>query len=312
MLENLDVTSVTIKLPFRLNHVNCFIAEGADGWTIIDTGLHDLEAYNSWKPFLDSRKISDIIVTHHHPDHYGFAGGLQEMTGAKVFMSKIEHETASAIIKKERDETLKENYLNCGIPKKVVEDMTNTETSFNQMVSPHPQVSGHLKAGDKFQFGRYEYEIFDAPGHADGLITFFNKENSVLFSTDHILPKITPNISYHFYGESNPLEQYITSLREYKKLEAELVIPSHGKPFKNANKRIDEILKHHDERLVQIIDIVKVPSTVFDVCLKLFGENLTSHEMRFAIGETISHLEYLINRGECSKDIFKGIFQYQV
>lgn len=312
MLESLDVTSLTIKLPFRLNHVNCFIGEGVDGWTIMDTGLHDLEAYNSWKPFLDSKNISNIVVSHYHPDHYGFAGGLQEITGAKVLMTKTDHETAMEFAKEYREGKLLENYLNCGIPENVVKDMTDNEGSFNQLVSPHPDVNTYLKAGDKIKFGKYEYEILDAPGHSDGLICLYNKEKSILFSTDHILPKITPNISYHFYGETNPLGKYIHSLKEFKKLDAEFVIPSHGTPFFNANKRIDEILAHHDERLAKIIEMVKVPSTVFDICLQLFNKNLTSHELRFAIGETISHLEYLINSGECSKDIYQGIYQYQV
>jgi glyoxylase-like metal-dependent hydrolase (beta-lactamase superfamily II) len=312
MLEKLEVTSLTIKLPFRLNHVNCFIGKGCDGWTIMDTGLHDLEAYNSWKPYFDSKEIKTIILSHYHPDHYGFAGGLQEITGAEVSMTKIDHETALEFAKDYRDNKLQENYLNCGIPEKVVNDMTENESSFNQLVSPHPVVNSYIKAGDKLQLGRYEYEVLDAPGHSDGLVCLFNKEESVLFSTDHILPKITPNISYHFYGDNNPLKSYIESLREYKKLEAEYVIPSHGKPFTNANKRIDEILAHHDERLEKIIDSLRAPSTVFDICHLLFGEKLTSHELRFAIGETISHLEYLIHTGDCSKDIYKGIYQYQV
>ncbi|WP_174733348.1 MBL fold metallo-hydrolase [Mesobacillus harenae] len=311
MLESLGVTSLTIKLPFRLNHVNCFFAEGEEGWTILDTGLHDAEAYKSWKAIIEEKEITNIIISHYHPDHYGFAGSLQELTGAKVLMTKTDHNTALEFAKEQKKGKLIQNYLNCGIPDKIVEEMTQNESGFNHLVSPHPQVTGYLKAGDKIQFGKLQYEVMNAPGHSDGLICFYNKENSVLFSTDHILPKITPNISYHFYGEPNPLENYMQSLQSYKKLEAEHVIPSHGNPFTNANKRIDEILNHHEERFMKILDIAKAPSSIFDICLKLFGSKLTSHEMRFAIGETISHLQYLKHKGELSQDTYKGIYQYQ-
>ena len=93
-LEELEVTQLTIKLPFRLNHVNCFFAEGENGWTIVDTGLHNKEAKEAWTGLITGKRVGEIIVTHYHPDHYGFAGKLQEMTGARVSMTRVEHETA--------------------------------------------------------------------------------------------------------------------------------------------------------------------------------------------------------------------------
>ena len=87
-------------------------------------------------------------------------------------------------------------------------------------------------------FGKYEYEVIFTPGHSDGLITLYNKENSVLFSTDHILPRISPNISYWFRGISNPLEAFFTSLKKIQKLDVEYVIPSHGNRLKMPIKEL--------------------------------------------------------------------------
>src|SRR5690625_7709128 len=117
--------------------------------------------------------------------------------------------------------------------------------------------------------------------HSDGLINFFNDEKNVLFSTDHILPRITPNLSYWFHGDPNPLATYLKSLKKVKTLDADLVIPSHGKPFHGANDRIDEIINHHDERLQQTFELVPHNgSTVYDMYQKLFPKELTIHEKR--------------------------------
>src|SRR5699024_9051446 len=124
-----------------------------------------------------------------------------------------------------------------GIMKKII-DLTK---KFIPYVSPWPKVNHYLQEGDTIQFGNGAYEVIFTPGHSEGLVVFYNKEDNVLLSTDHILPKITPNISYWFYGEANPLQSYENSLNKIKRLDAEFVIPSHGQPFYNANNRIDEI-----------------------------------------------------------------------
>lgn len=76
----------------------------------------------------------------------------------------------------------------------------------------------------------------------------------MLISTDHILPRITPNILYWFYGDANPLQSYFDSLNKVRKLNVDYSIPSHRKSFYDGNKRINEIIEHHDERLDETLD----------------------------------------------------------
>jgi glyoxylase-like metal-dependent hydrolase (beta-lactamase superfamily II) len=311
MLEELEVTCITIDLPFRLNHVNCFMARGENGWTIMDAGLNNSVAENTWKPLIANRDITDMIISHYHPDHYGFSGRLQELTGANVFMTEVDKNTVLNIWDPSKINFLKENYRKCGMSDEIANSLAGNEAGFTSLVNPHPRVERYLQEGDKLVFGKYEYEIVKAPGHSDGLICLYNKEKSVLFSTDHILPKITPNISYHFLGDKNPLHSYFQSLKKFKRFDVEYIIPSHGKPFTNANKRIDEIILHHEERLSKLVGLLGTPSTVYEICHKLFGRNFNAHEMKFAIGETIAHLEYLVNRGECIMEQTDGVYFYE-
>lgn len=312
MLESLGIELVKHTLPFRLNHVNCFVAEGENGHLIIDSGLHDEETVTRWNEALGNKKITDIFITHHHPDHFGYAGGLQQKYDARLYMSKIDAESGFSAWSEPLLENLANNYKLCGIPQEIGDYMVNNTKSFIPLVTPYPEVNHYFEEHERFQIGKYEYEVIFTPGHSDGLVTFFNEEKKVLISTDHILPRITPNISYWFYGDPNPLQSYFDSLHKVRKLNADYVIPSHGKPFYDGNKRIDEIIAHHDERLNETIDQTNKHRTVYRICEALFDFELTVHETRFAIGETIAHLEYLRLKGEVQREEIDGVWHYEV
>lgn len=311
-LNTYGLQLVRVDLPFRLNHVNCFLAENETGWTLIDTGLYNEETKNMWDDVLKKKEITEIIVTHEHPDHIGSAGFLQNKYEVEVYMSKTTYESSTYFLKEERLSNLQKSYKMSGVPSDVINKLLKENENMKQRVHPLPIVNRYLVENELVSIGEYQYEIIFTPGHADGLITLFNKEHNVLISTDHILPKITPNISYWFHGDPNPLKTYIESLNKIKKLDAEVVIPSHGYPFYNANERIDEIIAHHDERLNMTLEIVKHGGTVYDMTNKMFNKKLTSHEMRFAIGETIAHLEYLKYKGECTREEINGVWSYML
>lgn len=311
MLEKLGIEPIRIDLPFRLNHVNCFMAEGEDGWTIIDAGLNNAYTRELWDREIGGRPVEKILITHYHPDHFGYAGGLQEKTGARLRMSEIDAEAGRVSWQTKFLETMPSHYTASGVPAEMSALMAGNTADFQTLVNPLPRVDEFLAEGEMVQIGRYAYEVIDTPGHSDGMVCFYNKEENVLFSADHILPKITPNISYWFHGHENPLASYLSSLEKIKKLDAGFVIPSHGKPFYGANERIAELKKHHDERLDETKEALAEPSTVYQICERLFKRPLTVHEMRFAVGETLAHLEFLRHNGECIREQDQGTWLYE-
>jgi glyoxylase-like metal-dependent hydrolase (beta-lactamase superfamily II) len=310
LLEKYGLKQIRLNLPFRLDHVNCFLAEGENGWKIIDTGLHNQETIDRWEEELAGKEVTDIILTHYHPDHYGYAGALQKKTGAAVWMSETDEKNGKLSWEKETIEGLEQNYQQAGIPQDIARDMQANTMEFIPRVTPYPTVNYHLQESDTIVLGNQEYEIFFAPGHSDGMVVFFNKENNLLLSADQILPKITPNISYWFHGDPNPLKSYLESLDRLSELNAELVVPSHGTPFYGANDRIREIQQHHDDRLNVTLESVRKSGTVYEVCQQLFPKTLTVHETRFAIGETLAHLEYLRYKGECDREMSERGYIY--
>lgn len=303
ILKPYGIKPVTLSLPFRLDHVNCFVAEGENGVTVIDAGLKNEQTIKRWDEELEGKTVTDIIITHYHPDHFGYAGSMQEKTGAYLSMTKVDHDAGTNAWKASSIDKLSGNYRLAGIPSDISQKMTANTEEFVARVTPYPSANHYLEEGEKVWIGRYKYEVIFTPGHSDGLVCFYNKEHNILLSTDHILPKITPNISYWFHGDPNPLASYLDSLEKIRKLGADLVIPSHGKPFYGANDRIDEIKKHHDHRLNETLDAIREGTDVYEACQKLFRKKLTIHETRFAIGETLAHLEYLRNKGECDREL---------
>src|SRR5690625_7132508 len=94
MLKKLGIHSITLDLPFRLNHVNCFLAEGDNGMLLIDTGLNDEKTRERWNEELKNIELKNIIITHHHKDNVDAAGYLQNKYNANIHMGKIEEELA--------------------------------------------------------------------------------------------------------------------------------------------------------------------------------------------------------------------------
>ena len=69
-----------LPLPFDLNHINIWLLEDGDHWTIVDTGISGDESKAAWRHVFEramgGRPASQVIATHLHPDRP--AGFLQQ------------------------------------------------------------------------------------------------------------------------------------------------------------------------------------------------------------------------------------------
>lgn len=307
-MEKYGIYQVTIPLPFRLNHVHCYLTRQEKGWTILDAGLNRPETEKTWQEAFEHHNIKPqtdidkVILTHYHPDHLGFSSGLQEWTQAPVFMSEKGQFLAQTIWQPSSYEKLYKFFHNHGVPRQLVNQMSDYDKGFQSFIRPPVQFDT-IEEGQKVQLGELTYEAILTGGHAEGHLCFYSQEEKVFLGGDHILRRITPNISYYGYGEKNPLQVYIDSLKKLQTLDISIVIPGHGPVFHDAQERILEILHHHEERLEIVLDHVGGERTAYQVCQSLFHRELTLHEQRFAMGETLAHLYYLVAKGEINKKI---------
>jgi len=88
-------------------------------------------------------------------------------------------------------------------------------------------------------------------------------------------------------------------------LDIELVLPGHRGVLKNCNERIQELKHHHQKRLDEIISILgKGSQNAFQVASKMSWDIIYDSwdlfpvtQNWFAIGEAISDLKYLKEKG---------------
>ncbi len=297
-----NVFIVKIPVPFPLKFVNCYFFKGAQGWWVVDTGVDYPPAREEWEAAfaqlsLTPKEIRAIYVTHYHPDHYGLAGWLQELSGAPVFMSEIDSKAVDAVWKSDRRLAETGRFLVAnGMPAGLVEKVVERSTQTRSMVRRHPNLTT-VRDGQEIMLGEDTYQVLLTPGHTDGHICLYNQEEGILLSGDHLLPDITSNIS-RWPGESeNPLANFLQSLQKIGELNVRVVLPAHGPVFSSASKRVEEFLNHHEKRLTAVLAAVGTEASAYEVCAKVFGPNLSTHDWRFAISETIAHLDYLRAQG---------------
>ncbi|MCA9981352.1 MAG: MBL fold metallo-hydrolase, partial [Anaerolineales bacterium] len=296
---------------FALNHVHCYLLDDGDGWTIIDAGLNTNHGRVGWQEAFDTLHIAPadlkrIILTHTHPDHYGLAGWLQRWGQAGrpdadaplVFMSPRETAMADAIWGNldEQIRQMSRHLVYCGLDYEMADDVANNTRFVGTRTRPQPHTTAVLNPGDKITMGQRTFEILSYAGHSDGQLLFYCAEERLLLSGDHVLMDITPNISRWPGGWDNPLGRYLDSLAVLKGVDVGLALPGHKRLITDWHGRLTELEKHHAERLGHTVTAVENGDrTVADIAKTVFRlDHLTVHEARFAITETLAHLDYLV------------------
>lgn len=305
---------VSLHIPVPLKAINVYLFKGNDGWSIVDCGFHDEESEQAWQQVFQELKIeysdvSKIIVTHYHPDHYGGAGWLQELTGAQVFLLDKEKAYVERTWKdKSYPAQIKQFFMEHGMPENIAVDVENEHISRYQAVTPHPRTITLLSEGDEIQLGDYKFKAIWSPGHTEGLMTLWSESSSLFIANDLVLPKITPNISLQPDSDGNPLGDFLNSLRKIKSLPAKLTLPGHRQMIENLEERVDEIIEHHYERLEIVKAILRDKQenshkavSAWDISKELFGPLHEPVQHRFAFAETLSHLQYLLELNEIQK-----------
>jgi glyoxylase-like metal-dependent hydrolase (beta-lactamase superfamily II) len=302
-IEHTDsILQIKVPLPFPLRWVNSYLVSGSAGYTLIDPGLHTPDAEQLWLAVLSERGIAfehieQIVLTHHHPDHYGMAGWFQERSGAPVLLSEAgwqqvqllwgEDQPMSALILR--------LFARHGLDAAGLEAMTKHMDGFAPWVSPQPQITllreGPVRLGDRV------YQAIETPGHAEGHLCFYDAEAEVIFCGDHVLPQISPNVSFLPEVEANPLGAYLSSLRDVSRLRVKMAYPGHREPWPLFGERAAELIRHHEERLALMAAHLREPRTAYEVCTATFGTQLSTHQLRFALSETIAHLVLLEAEG---------------
>jgi glyoxylase-like metal-dependent hydrolase (beta-lactamase superfamily II) len=140
------------------------------------------------------------------------------------------------------------------------------------------------------------WELVAAPGHADGQLCLFR--DGILIAADHLLDRISPTVGLWPASRADPLGDYLAALDRTIELDPEIALPGHGDPIHDPAGRARELKQHHRDRLDAAADALGPdPQTGYELSFALFGSELPAAGRRFAVAETLSHLERLVREG---------------
>lgn len=315
-----------VPLSYSLRWVNSYLLPDEDGggWTVIDPGLKTDNTIVYWEETLTAcgiawHSIRRIVLTHHHPDHYGLSGWFQEKSGgAPVYLSQVALDAARRLWGEGEtfSDELTEALLLNGLPPELEEDMREHLVSFRDKVAPHPQNVRLLVPGDALLMGGTSWRMIRGDGHGPGHISFYDEAGRRIICGDQVLPDITPNIGWMPGADPDPLTSFLDSIAAMKNLNVGMAYPGHRDPFPDFAKRVEQLLEHHERRLVRMAELIGEAggATAFELCELLFGARLRSnaHNLRFALAETIAHLIVLEKRGLVHRLEQSGIVRYML
>jgi glyoxylase-like metal-dependent hydrolase (beta-lactamase superfamily II) len=297
-----------MPLPFMLDHINLWLLEDGEGWAIVDTGIAGAATRAIWQRIfaaeLDSRPVTRIVVTHFHPDHIGLAGWLTERWAAPMWISETEWLWAR-MLAGDRDDAAHAAdqtafYRRAGLDAERTAILAGRGNAYAPRVTPIPRRFHRLSDGMSFAIGAYRWRVIIGRGHAPEHACLHCPELGILISGDQVLPRISPNVSvWPSEPDADPLSRFLDSLETLRRAvpDETLVLPSHNLPFRGLTARIDQLLAHHAARLADVEAACAEPRSALDIVPVLFRRALDTHQLVFAIGETLAHLHLLVAAG---------------
>jgi glyoxylase-like metal-dependent hydrolase (beta-lactamase superfamily II) len=280
------IQRLTLPLPTGPKHVHCYLAHG----TLFDTGLGLGDA--PW----ESVKVDRIAITHFHPDHVGGAEVAARATRARVFQGGLDYAQCERVWGSEDwPERMAAWFVRHGVPANVAEDLIVQGHAFapfiRYAIDPDLLYEGSEVGG---------WQVVELPGHADGHLGFLR--DGVLIAGDHLLRRITPAVGLYPESRPDPLGDYLASLERTVELAPRVVYPGHGEPIHDAALRAGELIEHHRVRLDDhAAALSSEPRTAYEISLAFFGRELTPTQRRFAVAETLSHLERLVREDRAAR-----------
>ena len=288
------IRRVTLPLPTRPGHVHAYLLPGDDGWTLVDTGVGLPDAKETWAAELEDAggRVATVFVTHFHPDHVGAAADLHELTGAPVVQGALDYAQCELVWGNPAwSERLLDWFRLHGTPDDVTAELVGQSSVYRPFIR-YQRDPILVEAGERVD----GWELVAAPGHADGQLCLV--KDGVLIAADHLLGRITPTVGLWPASRADPLGDYLAALDRTIELAPRIALPGHGEPIKDPAARARELKEHHRIRLEEtVVALGPEPRTGFDLSLDLFGAELPPAGRRFAVAETLSHAERLVQAG---------------
>jgi glyoxylase-like metal-dependent hydrolase (beta-lactamase superfamily II) len=300
-----------IPLPMELNHINVWLLDDGDGWTLVDTGMADEVCRAAWLELeantLERRRLKRVLVTHDHPDHMGLAPWLAERHGAQVWMSEVAYFSSREFL--DTDGSVLVARIRGFLRGHGVESDGGSRSAggdHRRWFGGSMPLAASPRDGEVIEAGGVRWTVIETGGHCRGHLCLYDAERRLLVSGDQVLPSISPNVSVHSHApDADPLREFLDSLGRLRGAchPDTLVLPSHGRPFRGLHRRIADLAGHHRQQLDAILASSDRPRTAFEVLPVMFRHVPRGIHRMLAIGEAVAHLNYLCGLGRMERRV---------
>ncbi|HEY5853532.1 MAG TPA: MBL fold metallo-hydrolase [Aldersonia sp.] len=307
------VWATMLPFPSALSYSYSYLVRVPAGVIVVDLGWDSDDAWNAFQVGLSRAgatldEVVGVVISHAHPDHYGFAAAIKEHTPAWIGAHPAERRqvAATAHERAARVEEMEHWMRRCGVPESHLQ-LLRREAAEIAATLPAVQPDIDLADGTPVPDSDGALLPIHTPGHTAGHLCFHDRGRDLLFTGDHLLPRVTPNVSKRPRSDVDPLSDFQMSLARVGAAarDTTLVLPGHEWAFDRADARVATILAHHADRLDEIEAAVTAESeTVWEVASAVSWarpfDQLAPRAQRQAIGETHSHLFRLAREGRAS------------
>ena len=316
-----NIYRIPVALPNNpLKSLNSYLIKDPDQSLLVDTGFRMEECRADLQAGLAELNVEagdlDIFITHLHADHTGLApdligGGRKMMIGA-VDRGWLVSGNASAL----KWGGNIDKYLKSGMS---FESIGETP-SFSPMKHLAPKASSAyigLEEGHVLSVGGYNLRCVQTPGHTPGHMCLWDESRQLMFTGDHVLFDITPNITV-WGNNGDSLGSYLNSLEDVKRYPVKTALPGHRASGDFA-ARIEALLAHHERRLAGILDIIgnepglsgaEIAKRMKWRIRAASWDEFPDTQKIFAVGEVMSHLDYLQIRDRIRSENKNGVYLY--
>lgn len=304
-----EIFCVPVTLPQNpLRALNVYVIRTPDSVLIVDTGFHRPECRAALWAGLEELELdwsrAALFLTHLHSDHTGLVWDFVDR-GIPVYMGQAERDYYASFSAAGGIRSLFPAFSSEGFP----QEELALQPGHNQalLYAPKPGYPAiPLNDGQELPIQGVQIQTIHTPGHTPGHTVLYLPQEQLLFSGDHILFDITPNISV-WPNIPHSLSDYITSLQKIRALPVRAAFPAHRAAGPDTRQRIDQIIDHHGRRLDEIYQAAasQPGSTAYEIAARIRWSarglpwaEFPPHQRWFAMGETLAHLYYLADRGQ--------------
>jgi glyoxylase-like metal-dependent hydrolase (beta-lactamase superfamily II) len=314
---------ITVALPGNpLKSLNSYVIIGADRNLIVDTGFNLPESLRDLRAGieelgLDMRR-TDIFLTHFHADHCGLVPKVASPDSV-VYMSAVDRDLFNDVMDNKDDfwTLAGKRFLSEGYPQNELK-RTQGANPARKYLPEAKFASIPVVDGTRLTYGDFHLECVWTPGHTPGHVCLYEKAKGVFFSGDHVLFDITPNITA-WPTMPNSLQYYLNSLLRIREYPVRVTLTGHRENDGVLPERVAELVAHHKNRLTDVESILENQPGLngYEVASRMKwnirAKNWTDFppgQRWFAVGESLSHLNYLISQGKAKRVNMNGVNTY--